>query len=349
MIQVLWRRSAVLPLLLIPALAAGQHPATSRMFPFCSVQSCQGQAQENELFEDSAFLRGFHVSAVKPWDQPNILGPIVPEGLSPSAPPVWRLAQWHSNSLLKPGTLSRDPEVPLWKAATDTKSIILRQEKGRAILTLECLGAREFAGRPRRQGEPWPHLLIEQALDSPPISKLEQLTFSIRFRIPSVSADPDLADKLDPGLHTAQTTAYWTVEGAGDDGHKDMFWFGIPLFDVRYPVPPAYCSVDTGFPGATEKYIYTVAGDRLWSGATGDGAWRENTVDLIPLLKEALRAIQEKGAMTRVCPDSLRLTSFNLGWEITGPYNASLEISGLSLRARPAVLTWEKEPKHDGS
>lgn len=167
------------------------------------------------------------------------------------------------------------------------------------------------------------------------MKELAQLIFRLRFRVDGVRADPALVSRLDPSLHTAQASAYWTGSVELADGSRDMFWLGIPLFDARYAVPPTYCAMDAGFPGASRKYICTVAGDRFWTGSTGDGAPREREVDLVPLLREALQTIQEQGGLQAARPETLRVTSFNLGWEIPGPYDARLEIFGLSLWAVP--------------
>lgn len=307
----------------------------SRLFPSCPMTPCPGVGPGQELLGDLTFSRGFRVSSRRPWDQPNELGDLSLEGINDAGRPVWRLAQWHATPLLEPGPLPQSGDPDTWTARTDTSEVTIRRDPSDVTLVLAFQGIREFAGRPRQPGEPWPHLLIEQVLEAPPVGKLARLMFQLRFRVEGVRADPALTSGLDPSLHTAQASAYWTVSVAMADGSQDKFWFGIPLFDARYPVPPAYCAPDAGFPGATQKYIYTVAGDRFWAGSTGDGSPRETEIDLIPLLREALEAIQAQGSLREARPETLRLTSFNLGWEITGPYDARLELSGLSLRAVP--------------
>ena len=317
--------------------SAGMVLGESSLFPLCPMMSCGNAGASRELFDDPGFTRGFRLSTRAPWDRPNELGFLVPEGRHTTDPPAWRLAQWHAATLLEPGIMARDGDSDAWTARTETRQVTVRRDNGVTTVVLACQGGREYGGRLRQRGEPWPHLLIEQRLDAPPLGDLVRLVFRFRFRVDGARADPALAAGLDPSLHTAQATAYWTVSVESKDGSRDMFWFGIPLFDIRYAVPPGSCQVDAGFPGATEKFIYTVAGDRFWSGATGDGAWRETETDLLPLLGEALRAIQDRGALKEALPETLRLTSFNLGWELPGPYDARLEVSGLSLNAVRSV------------
>ena len=337
-----------LALWLVAAGATAGDMDGSRLFPSCPMISCGGAPAGRELFKDPTFEWGFIVSSRHPWDQPNELGALVPDGFTGGSP-AWRLAQWHSLTLLEPGTIPRLGDGRTMEAATATKRVQLRRDADGVVLSLACSGIGEYEGRLRQTGEPWPHLLIEQQLDAPSSAELSRLMFRIRFRVTGVRPDPTLEAGLDPSLHTAQTTAYWTVSVASADGHRDMFWFGIPLFDARHIVPPAHCAVDTGFPGATEKYIYTVAGDRFWSGSTGDGAWREMETDLIPLLREALDAIQSRGSLRDARPETLRLTSFNLGWEMPGPYDAFLEVSRLSLRAVPASPPANREEQQRDS
>jgi hypothetical protein len=68
---------------------------------FCALPA-HAQAGSS-LFTDSAFTRGFNVTAAR-HPAPKIeLGPLrFPEG--PDEPPVWRLAQWGSRHLIEPAT-----------------------------------------------------------------------------------------------------------------------------------------------------------------------------------------------------------------------------------------------------
>lgn len=283
------------------------------------------------LFSDPAFARGFNVTAAR-HPAPKIeLGALrFPDG--PDEAPVWRLAQWGSEHLLQPGLFSRASEGR-WVAETAGKRVVVeRGPEGDASILLEVNGGAEYAGRYRKRGESWPHLLIEQKFE-PGIAVVNAGRLQLEFRVDHCHVVPGMEPGLEPGLHTAQVSAYFTVHNitAGSPDHKGMIWFGIPLFDARHAVPPGHQALDTA-PGGGGKFICTMAGKRFWQGNTGDGQWRALDADLAAFLREALQISQGHGHLKESRIEDLALTSFNLGWEVPGPYNAGIEIRRLGMR-----------------
>ena len=153
-------------------------------------------------------------------------------------------------------------------------------------------------------------------------------------RIPFCKAAPWSEGKRDPGLHTAQVSAFWTVHNVtkGNPDCGEMIWFGIPFFDARHPVPPAYYAVDSGKADASGKFICMLDGNRFWKEPTGNGTWQKLDTDMLPLLREALTLAQERGYLKNTQYEDLAVDTFNLGWEIPGPYDAAFEMRGLSMR-----------------
>jgi hypothetical protein len=297
-----------------------------------------------ELFADPAFTRGFNVTAAR-HPAPKIeLGALRFPGGS-DEPPVWRLAQWGSRHLIEPG-LSAQAGEGKWIAETPGKRVVVERPTdgippttagGRPNgILLEVNGGAEYEGRYRRMGESWPHLLIEQKFN--PLVQLAaagELRLGLEFRVAHCEVAPGMESGLDPGLHTAQVSAFFTVHTAidGKPNPGEMFWFGIPLFDARHAVPPGHYALDIA-PGGGGKFICNLDGNRFWQGNTGDGEWRRLDADLPALLREALGIAQQHGQFKDRRFDDLALTSFNLGWEVPGPYNAAIELRGLSLRAK---------------
>jgi hypothetical protein len=294
-----------------------------------------------ELFSDLGFERGFALSAASHPAPKEDLGILRMTDDNVLAPPVWRLAQWASRFLLEAGMCKPGTEGA-WVAETPGKRVALRRAgNDAASLLLEAKGITEYAGKLRQPGEPWPHLLIEQHFASPiKLNALAQLNFAIEMRIDRCKPDPAAEGKLDKGLHTAQASAYWTVHNIthGNHDYQEMIWFGIPLFDARYDVPPAYYAVDAGKEDASGKFICLLDGKRFWSGRTGDGQWRKLNADLLILMREALATAKTRGYLKTTEFEDLAVTSFNLGWEIEGPYDAALEFRGLSMKAQEKNL-----------
>ena len=148
-------------------------------------------------------------------------------------------------------------------------------------------------------------------------------------------------------LHTGQITAFFSIHNRNPKSadFKDMIWFGLPMFDVRHDLPPGHQAVDGGKANATGKFICTLPGKRFYDRPTGDGTWHELRADLVPLIREALAASQAKGFLVDTAFEDLQPTSFNLGWEVPGPYDCAIRLKGLSLDGEKLVAGRKKDAK----
>ncbi|MCX8066021.1 MAG: hypothetical protein N3G21_12780 [Candidatus Hydrogenedentes bacterium] len=288
-------------------------------------------------FETKDLLNGFLISASNPANKPNHIGffcPVETKNLNKVELPV-RIAQWGSRMPISPNDFKM-LENCKWTANNGCKKVEIIACGEGEIIRLNCNGITEFEGKSRKYGEPWPHLLVEHTnLPSLSISKLE-MVFEIKFKITKCIIQPELKNSLDPSLHTAQVTAYWTVsdKNPNSPSYNDYFWFGIPLFDYRSSIPPKYCDLDKGAPNTTNKLIYVVDGNSLWDKPTGDGDWKYLKTNVGYLLKSALEEIKSKGYFINSDLENFYLTTFNLGWEVTGPFDAEIEIANLKFTAK---------------
>ena len=291
---------------------------------------------DTPLLEDLSLRDGFRLSAVSTAERPLELGTVLAG--APDAQPRWRLAQWGTrwNLLPAPETVSADGART--RRNEGKRVTVLPGGLAGEGVVLGVNGPAEYPDGPRKHGEPWPHLLVEQK-----ITREERLTawsalpFRVSFRVERCDGPPP--GQADPGLHTAHITAFWTAHNGNQDsaGRGDMLWFGVPLFDARHPLPPGHQAEDGGQPLASHKFIYTVEGSRVQEGPVRIGEWRTISCDILPLLREALETAATRGFMKDSRFGDLRLTSFNLGWEVPGSYDCEITLKGLSLGAVPAV------------
>ncbi len=288
-------------------------------------------------FNLSDLLHGFVISTSSPTDKPNFLGFFNPNNNQSLTPNTWewRLAQWGTRLPLSISDF-KIIDKSNWFAENEVKKIEFYTIENVPHLKLFCKGTSEFNGKLRKYGEPWPHLLIEHKFPRTIKTFNSEINFEIKFRITNCTEDPNLASKIDSSLHTAQITAYWTIANKNQSSkdYDDYFWFGIPLFDYRYPIPPKHFDKDKGAPSTTNKLIYVVEGKTLWDKPTGDKKEKHLTVSLSPLINNAIRDIKDKGFFTNSNASDFYITSFNLGWEITGPFDAEIEISRLNFTAK---------------
>lgn len=313
------RHPSVIPALLL-VLAATTHAGAPRF----------------SLLDDLALEGGFDLSAVSTAESPLEIGNVLSG--APNGAPQWRLAQWGTrwNLLPAPETVSADGART--RSNEGKRITVLPGGLAGEGVVLGVNGPAEYPDGPRKHGEPWPHLLIEQKLSRETrLAAYSALPFRVSFRVDRCDGPP--AGEADPGLHTAHITAFFTAHNANRDsaGHGDMLWFGVPLFDARHPIPPGHQAEDAGQPLASHKFIYTVEGRRVQEGPVKMGEWRTISCDLLPLLREALETAAAKGFMKDSRFGDLRLTSFNLGWEVPGSYDCEITLKGLGLDAVPAA------------
>jgi len=305
--------AAVLGLPLGAALAASTQPA-QRVIP---------------LLHDTAFRRGFKVYDPAP-------GRHVPRGKLvpfPSiGPPVWGLAQWHCRFTLAGAPPRKLPSGAIRFADASKSVTFARRPAAEADVAFALSAATEYAGRLRQKGQPWPHLLAEQACAKhPPLPELARLRFRIECRLlHSKAAD---TPGQTPSLHAAQFLAHVTVQNRNrrSAGYGDYLWFGIPMYDSRCRIPRPHAARDTA---GTGKFIFNPGGAAYTERSTHDGKWVRIDRDLLPLIRKGLRTARGRGFLTRSRDlADFRIGSFNIGWEMPGPRDAAMHIRGLSLEA----------------
>lgn len=307
---------------------------TALMMLAAALGQAPGADRSRELFADPTFERGFMLTAASHPVPKLLIGELRTTAEPDPRRPAWRMPQWGTRELLEPQRcVDRGGR---WAAENRARRVVVdRSGPGPVGLLLEVRDDFEYDGRIRADGEAWPHLLIEQLFKRPIAPKdFGTLTFAMEARIPSCEPAPWSAGKLDPGRHTAQVSAFWTVHNVteGNPDHRDMIWFGIPFFDARHAIPPAHHALDVGKDDASGKFICLIDGERFWKTPTGDGDWHRLEVDMVPLLREALAISQQHGHLKATRFEDLAIDSFNLGWEAPGPYDAAFEVRGLSMR-----------------
>lgn len=287
---------------------------------------CQEPAQ---LLRDPGFRLGVIVYDPAP-------GKLVERGtlkpLDLQSKPVWGLAQWSSRFTL--ADAARQPLANGVACFADAAKAVTFGQPGTpdADLTLAINASKEYGDHLRTQKDPWPHLLVQQSIEKrPAIVQLKQLRFHIEYRLKhSIAARPE---DLNPSLHAAQFQAFLTIQNLNrqSPGFGDYVWFGIPLYDNRHRIPSAHMAYDAG----TGKFIYTPPGQTYTDRSAHDRQWITIDRDLLPLIHQALEKAWAEGYLkdSRNVND-YRVSEFNIGWELPGPFDVAMQIRNLSLEAR---------------
>ena len=192
------------------------------------------------------------------------------------------------------------------------------------------------ASNPRKDGEAWPHLLIEQNIaGNVTLADLSGVYFDIGF---TVQVCEDHTENKNTGLHSAQLLWYVLVQCIDQekDSFGDFYWFGIPIVDARdgstdYYVPP-YSGLDGGKGDATGAMIYNVSNYDFVEGGVQLGTKYEVSVDFYEEITAAFSELQQNDYFSDCDLSDMRIYSTNFGWEIPGTYNVGVDVDWLSIK-----------------
>jgi len=324
------RALAVSVLLLLPA-SASCIPADDEQMP-------RRRRRTIQLIRDPNFQQGFRL--VAPELDKNrkrlILGNLL--WRNDQKKPIWHLVQWHSKHPLAPDTARKLPSGAFCFTNKAKRVIVGPPGCEDAHLVLGIDSRPEYKGKARQKGQPWPHLLVEQPLRDlcPFFNQIQRLQFHVEARLRH--AERFETSQYTTKLHCAQFSIVLIVQNRNvkSPGFGDFLWFQIPVYDDRWDIPPRYVAQDYADPSA--KLIYRAAGRVYTNQSLHDHKWVTIEKDnLLPLIQDALSTAWERGYLK----DShniadYKLSSINLGWEITGINNVELQLRDLRLTA---VLT----------
>ena len=65
--------------------------------------------------------------------------------------------------------------------------------------------------------------------------------------------------------------------------------------------------------------------------ASPNAEWSYFSLDVLPMIKNALDTAHKDGYLTKTSLDQLYITGMNLGWEIPGSYDATMEVKDFSI------------------
>ncbi len=284
---------------------------------------------ERELIRDPHFRNGFVLLEPKPG-QRVVYGELTETAAA--AKPVWDLCQWSSRYPLTAAHARRSPEGFLCFSNVAKRVVLGDAGSAQADLSLGVNASVEYDGRARKSAaEPWVHLLVEQQLEqSPALENLVACQFQVEARL--THSKLFRTGNYTPALHAAQFIIYLTVANRNPQspGHGQYYWFGIPLYDDRERIVPAYQARDFG---DTKMFIYTLSSEVFTRQSTHDGQWVTYAKDLLPLLRAGLAAGWQRGFLAGSRDEAdYRVTGIVIGWEVPGTFDVDLQLRNLSLR-----------------
>lgn len=284
-----------------------------------------------EILKDNKFEKGFGAMGLTSTEGYKV-GKVL--DISGKGEYDWLLAQWATRHSLadEMQKTEKNGEVLFENAA---KTVAVTPGKGKIRLSADA-GA-EYA-EPRKNGEDWIHLLIEQVFKGEqrvPFSEMKKLIMELKFKIAKCKNEMTESE-YNPSLHAAQVAWFITVENPESkevtpEGRPDYMWFGLSVFDNRSDGMDDNYALDFG----TKKLIYSIGKEKTIGERVEVGKTYTLRYDVLPEIKKAFDIAKENGFLEGAEFDKMQIGSMNLGWKLPGIFAAELDIDGISIAYEP--------------
>ena len=287
-------------------------------------------SRRRPLFVDTRFQRGFLLSH-SDSKRGRQVEATLDLGESGNRP-VWRMCQWATKYSLGGVRVSRHSGGDRSYENKGKKVVVGGADSVNRDLILAVNGRAEYGDRPRRAGENWVHLLVEQdAREIIVLSRLASVELRLKSRL--LHFEDHLGSRADPGLHAAQYQLFLVVKNVNEasSDRREYMWFGVPLFDNRHAIPPAYMAKDGGKRDATGKFIYTIDGRGVLDRPLRSGEWQAMKIDLLPHIRAGLAEAVRRKYFSSADPTEFAVVNMNMGWEVPGTYDVSMQIRDFDL------------------
>lgn len=294
--------------------------------------SCLSANAQMELISDSHFQTGFTVLTPGGAVEGNL------QYTAANGAPQWLMGQWDSRQSIYGAAGQPRPDGSVsWNNIC--KTVIqgpVSSESGDLVLGVNSI--QEYANAYRTSTDPWPALLVQQSISEPggwraaTAPSIAQMNHAIlRLEVKLTLANNLYATGYNPSIHASQFPIYFTVQNLNpaSEGYGKYFWYGILIYDDRYPVTSAYSLLDFG----TQSLIYASGlSDLGLPSGPQLGQWLVLEVDILAHIKNGLRFAWSQGYLTESKNMSdYKIGAMNIGWEVPGLADVEMQVRNLGL------------------
>jgi len=286
------------------------------------------------LFTDKSYANGFYVSSTNEANS-SMQGKL-DYGGTVTATPVWRIGQWNciNNDMLLANYLFLNNQHEYRTGVTGNR-IAVNTING--TLTLELNASTEYGlngitSNPRKQNEPWPALLCDCSLPETRILKISdksEIRMALEYKVLKIE-DKMPVGTTDVNLHTAHFQWFITVQNRNKSSEEygRYIWFGLNFHDKRYDYAPFYAAQDGGKENNTGAFIYMPEMQPLMVAHGKSEIGRKFNVDIniLPIIRKAFTLAQQRNFLTKTKWEELYIGGTNIGWEVSGTYDVSVEV-----------------------
>lgn len=288
-----------------------------------------------QLFSDSDFKNGFSVIAQQTVDSAGVkLGDFTYSGSN--GEPSWMLAQWNSGPCLWADRLDSN-EYKITDGVT--KCVTYNPEEKSVSMRLNAAGV--YGGEAAGEDN-WPHLLLEQSplCDYTALSETDKAFYNCSADRMVLNLDIRMTDFKDTtnsdGINAVQYLAYFYLKDTDGD---NFIWFGVDLFDSRGH-NDTYWSADT----VSGNMIYCLSAKDTYGRKSKSllrhgepyvsDEWTRVEVDLAPHIAKVIEKANKDNVFgEKVSVEDFYIGGTNIGFEIHGNYDCTVEIKNFNLTA----------------
>ena len=300
-----------------------------------------------EVLKDPYFKSGFNVRGLSPITDGESVRAVFNYGNN-KLNPSWILGQWSSRYSFADNNTLDKLGGGVYRYNNPNKTVTVNTSTGE--IALKAFASKCYDA-PRKEGESWMHLLLEQDFLSGNHQNLDKYSVQLmkEFRVKMQVKLSYFVDQMNGqakrGLHAAQYTMFLTISDRNPNnssGYGDGIWFGVPVFDNRREVILPFAQEDAGQAGASGKFIYSLSNaSYMNSNFFVDGTpvgketnkWITIDVDVLPYIKEAFNMAKERGYLKQTNYNELYISGMNIGWELPGTYDVEMKMKNFSLLA----------------
>ncbi|UJR18216.1 hypothetical protein I4U23_005117 [Adineta vaga] len=260
---------------------------------------------------------------------------------------LWQMAQWDSHSNISTtGIFVNDGKSKGMQWSSEDKRFILFQDNR---LQISVNGYHEYQGKYRTQNEPWVALLLQQSIGkssgSISLNQVTELRWNLDIQL--LYMNQHIQPGYNPNIHAGQFLLYMTIQNLspGDPDYGKYFWLGICLYDDRFPMSPLYINGDKG----TGSLIYQPAFSNFANISVHSQSVVHINGDMMPFVRLGLEAAVQRGFLNSTDLSKYYVGGMNIGWEVTGLNNGTIEIGNFSLKQYTAQNPKSYEFNQDGN
>lgn len=293
------------------------------------------QSTHNKI-HDPYFKNGFYVVT------PDVQADTVCSRLliDSTATPVWTVRQYNSKFDISQNEYENIANRYLFKVPGNgnlfAKSLTVNPVRG--SLTLECNASAEYKGI-RRSDKPWVYLTVDAPTDTIALAGRNSVKLALSYKV--LFYEDCMGFLADPGYHGATYRIALKLRNANRESvcYGESFRLVFVLFDNRfsgntctakYSELPSPLGGDFAYYPVTNSYLPVTMNGRL-------PKVRQNVdmnIEVLHIIKKALANAVSDGLLDDTQMSDWEIVACDMGWEMTGTYNASMRVKNLQLTAQ---------------